>query len=161
MKEGDGQSNPYTGHNWGSGGAHIVNIERGWDRQNFVVMTGGIYFATSVPESSMAWDCNILPGQGGREEIGEHSNIEHLRAVLPPGQMLDAHQLYWMTDRTPHESLPLSEGGFRQFFRLVTSEVTLWYKEHSTPNPLGVVPDPAITRIVRGNKFSQDGVELE
>merc|ERR1712107_790288 len=62
--------------------------------------------------------------------------------------------------RTPHESLPLKTGAFRQFFRLVTSQVSLWYADHSTPNPLGVKPDPAITKIVRGNKFSKKGVEI-
>jgi len=160
-KKGEGQSTPYTGHNWGSGGAHIINTEGAWDRMNFVVMTGGIYMATSVPDSSMAWDCKIVPDSGGREEIGELGNIEHLRDVLPPGQMLAAHQMYWMTDRTPHQSLPLPEGGQRQFFRLVTSEVSLWYRDHSTPNPLGVVPDKSITKIVKGNKFSPEGVEME
>jgi len=54
----------------------------------------------------------------------------------------------------------LKKGAFRQFFRLVTSQVSLWYADHSTPNPLGVKPDPAITRIVVGDKFSEDGVEL-
>ena len=76
--------------------------------------------------------------------------------------------------RTPHESLPLKKGAFRQFFRLVTSQVvinslfislfaskvSLWYADHSTANPLGVKPDPAITRIVVGDKFSEEGVEL-
>merc|ERR1712223_684671 len=77
-----------------------------------------------------------------------------------PGIEPDPGRLYWLTDRTPHESLPLKTGAFRQFFRLVTSQVSLWYADHSTPNPLGVKPDPAITRIVVGDKFSEDGVEL-
>ena len=38
--------------------------------------------------------------------------------------------------------------------------MSLWYANHSTANPLGVKPDPAITKIVRGNKFSEEGVEL-
>ena len=62
--------------------------------------------------------------------------------------------------RTPHESLPLKEATFRQFFRIVTSKVSLWYRDHSTPNPLGVEPDPEITRTVVGDKFSEDGVEV-
>ena len=69
-------------------------------------------------------------------------------------------QLYWITDRTPHESLPLKEGTHRQFFRIVTSDVSLWYKDHSTANPLGVEPDPTITKIVVGDKFSEEGVEI-
>ena len=62
--------------------------------------------------------------------------------------------------RTPHESLALKQSSFRQFFRLVTSQVSLWYSNHSTPNPLGVVPDPGVTRVVTGDKFSEEGVEL-
>ena len=35
--------------------------------------------------------------------------------------------------------------------------MSFWYKDHSTPNPLGVLPDPAITKIVVGDKFSDEG----
>ena len=38
--------------------------------------------------------------------------------------------------------------------------MSLWYADHSTPNPLGVLPDPDVTRIVTGDKFSEEGVEL-
>ena len=56
--------------------------------------------------------------------------------------------------------MPLETSTYRQFFRLVSSEVSLWYRDHSTPNPLGVQPDPALTRLVAGDKFSQEGVVL-
>ena len=62
-----------------------------------------------------------------------------------------------MTDTTPHESLPLPVGTRRQYFRLVTNHVSVWYADHSDANPLGVVPDPKITTIVWGNKFTTDG----
>ena len=52
-----------------------------------------------------------------------------------------------MTDRTPHESLPLKPGQYRQYFRLVTSNVSVWYAKHSTPNPLGCTPGEGV-RIV-------------
>ena len=54
----------------------------------------------------------------------------------------------------------LKVGTHRQFFRIVTSDVSLWYKDHSTANPLGVEPDPKITKIVVGDKFSEEGVEI-
>ena len=54
----------------------------------------------------------------------------------------------------------MSERAYRQFFRLVTSKVSFWYKDHSTPNPLGVEPDPTITLTVVGDKFSKEGVEV-
>ena len=41
-----------------------------------------------------------------------------------------------------------------------TYQVSLWYTDHSTPNPFGVVPDPHVTRVVVGDKFSEEGVEL-
>ena len=49
---------------------------------------------------------------------------------------------------------------YRQFFRLVTANVSLWYRDHSTANPLGVEPDRNVTKIVVGNKFSEEGVEI-
>ena len=54
----------------------------------------------------------------------------------------------------------MTQAGYRQFFRLVSSEVSLWYRDHSTPNPLGVLPDPALTTTVAGDKFSPEGVEV-
>ena len=102
-----------------------------------------------------------------------------MREGLPGyGEELQAGQMYWLTDRyriynvyevilsrlitfrTPHESLPLKEGAYRQFFRLVTSQVSFWYKDHSTPNPMGVEPDATITRTLVGDKFSWEGVEV-
>jgi hypothetical protein len=49
--------------------------------------------------------------------------------------------------------MPLKQGTYRQFFRLVTHQVSLRFEDLSTPNPLGVVPNPALTKIVQGNKF--------
>ena len=63
-------------------------------------------------------------------------------------------EMVWITDCTPHESLPLPAGKSRQYFRLVTSDVSVWYADHSTPNPLGIVP-PENVKIVSGNKFDE------
>merc|ERR1712139_709132 len=64
--------------------------------------------------------------------------------------------MYWLTDRTPHETLPVKEDTYRQFFRVVTSSLSAWFPEHSTANRLGIKPDENITKIIEGNKF--DGV---
>jgi len=67
---------------------------------------------------------------------------------------LRANELFWMTDHTPHESLPITdkdEGKTRQFFRLVTPGVDVWYAAHSTPNPLGIQPE---CRIAYYDKFT-------
>jgi len=62
-----------------------------------------------------------------------------------------------MTDRTPHESLPIptasaAAGARRQYFRLVVGQVSAWFADHSTPNPLGTMP-PSGVHIVHGDKF--------
>ena len=93
------------------------------------------------------WDCSVLqPGL-----LGDCESIRGRIAKYGP-TALQANRLYWITDRTPHESLALAQSTYRQFFRLVTSKVDLWYEQHSTPNPLGVVPPPAV-RIVTESKF--------
>ena len=51
-----------------------------------------------------------------------------------------------MSDVTPHESVPFAEAAHRQYFRVVTSSVSVWYSKHSTANPLGITPDLSITR---------------
>ena len=64
---------------------------------------------------------------------------------------MQAGELYWITDRTPHESRPLPNGGHRKYFRLVTGDIGAWYQAHSTPNPNGIQP---AAPIVTHNKFT-------
>ncbi len=52
--------------------------------------------------------------------------------------------LYWITDRTPHEALPVKNNTYRQFFRVVANKIGVWWKEHSTENPFGILPDARI-----------------
>ena len=54
-----------------------------------------------------------------------------LDSVLDSGQQphLD------VTDRTPHQTVPQHESGYRQFFRLVTSEFNVWRGKHCGANP--------------------------
>lgn len=110
--------------------------------------TGGIFLCSSVDKSTRVWSCRIKP-----DAIGDLGSVEHLREHIGEGDDIEAGELVWLTDVTPHQSLPLSTPGPRQFFRLVTSEVTQWYAHHSTPNPLGTEPKPGLTEIVYGNKF--------
>jgi len=75
----------------------------------------------------------------------------------PCARTLEANELIWMTDRTPHESLPIptaaaAAGTRRQYFRLVVGQVSAWFADHSTPNPSGFLP-PGV-RVVRGDKFT-------
>ena len=163
LSEGCGSSHFYSGHRWGAGSCHIFKKNTDDDISYFDVIEkhvyvtfGGIYIASNVDDSCRAWNCSIAP-----EGVNKLGDIEYLRHMMPnDGELLKANQIYWMTDRTPHESLPLQQSTLRQFFRIVTSEVSFWYRDHSTPNPLGVVPDPSVTKIAVGDKFAKEGVEI-
>ena len=66
--------------------------------------------------------------------------------------------MWWLTDGCPHESLPLKETSFRQYFRLVTSDVSVWYSDHSTHNPVMSARDlwpPPGVQILEGSKFEE------
>ena len=130
-------------HHWGMGIGS-------YDKNSFKIK-GGIFMASNVDDSCQVWDCQVMDDN----LIGHLGDVEHLRSLLPESEMMKANCIYWITDRTPHESLPLKKDTFRQYFRLVTSQVSLWFEEHSTENPLGVVPDPKITKIVKGSKFNK------
>jgi hypothetical protein len=55
-------------------------------------------------------------------------------------------------------AMPTEKGTHRQFFRLVTKGVNVWYAKHSTRNPLGIVP-PESVRIIEADKFATGGSE--
>ena len=104
---------------------------------------GGLYMASNLSNTTKAWDKLIF-------NSGEGGNCEMFREELGEGLTLKGNTLYWMTDRTPHEALAQKEVRYRQFFRLVTSDVSLWYAKHSTSNPLGVQPQ---CEIINEDKF--------
>lgn len=101
----------------------------------------------STTRSTRIWDARVIDDS----VIGKGGDIEHLREFLK-GEGVLAEGLWWMTDATPHEAVPLLLPSKRQFFRLVTSEVSVWYSAHSTPNPTGVKPGRKVA-IIDGNKF--------
>jgi len=107
---------------------------------------GEIYIASTADDTCRVWNCHI-------EEPGHMGDCEHLRDQLQKPISLKANQLVWMTDSCPHEALPQNTEGERQFFRLVSPDVGLWYKSHSTPNPL--VELPSNIRVIEGNKFTK------
>lgn len=70
--------------------------------------------------------------------------------VSGDGSIMKPNTLYWMTDLTPHAALPALEDGMRQFIRVVSSQVDVWYDKHSTRNPLGIMPK---AKIITESKF--------
>ena len=120
---------------------------------------GGIFMASNLANSTQAWNMRVVSTEDGDEVIGAMGNLENLRHILPgKPEMLRPNMVYWMTDRTPHEALPVTEpeGVYRQYFRLVTGDVSLWFEEHSTKNPNGVVPDPNLTKTIKYSKFEDN-----
>jgi len=113
-------------------------------------MEGGIFMMSSIDDSCELYNCYIDDNC-----IGPLGSIEHMKYDIEKERNIiktSANELIWITDRTPHRSVPLKQGQYRQFFRLVTSNVSIWYENHSTTNPLGILPGPN-TKIVTMNKF--------
>jgi len=126
----------------------------GWGRGLFSLRgsdtyEGGIFMASSMGNTSEVWDALVDNRMTGI--VDRHGGCEHLRALIGEGTKLDAGELIWMTDCTPHEALSQKENGYRQFFRVVTPGITHWYADHSTENPKVSLP-PYVT-VVRGSKF--------
>lgn len=126
---------PKKGMGWG-GGWGSGKIDNG-------VVKGGLYFANSVDDSCKIWDMKI----DDPDKLGDCDRFMHM---LKNEISLKAGELYWLTDETPHQSIPLKESSHRQWFRFVSSQVGIWYEAHSTKNKLGVLPN---CQVVYGSKF--------
>ena len=153
-------------NNEGSGSYANIRCEHFWGNGMMINVPnpiGGIYMSSNVEHSCKVWNCKVEADKdSGDEAISNFGDIEHLRRFLldEDADILEANRLYWITDRTPHESVPLEKGQFRQFFRIVTSQVSLWFVDDNTENPNGVKPDPNITKIVKGSKFNPGSLEI-
>lgn len=104
--------------------------------------SGGMYQVSSISDSSRMW--NVQIPWYTTSILGNGSNLDYLRGVLDEAAeavVPRANEMYWMTDFTPHQALPLKQGANRQYFRLVTGKISGWWKEHSTANRYGVQPD--------------------
>eukprot|EP00798_Chlamydomonas_sp_ICE-L_P018307 gene18307-24768_t len=101
---------------------------RAWGRGAFTnCPVDGVYMASNVPQSTAVWSCLVKCPD---ELADSHGSIEHMREYLGPGDPLGANELCWITDRTPHEALPIqvpdedvwAEKVYRQLFRLVVPD---------------------------------------
>jgi len=125
----------HPGERWGGWGRGCIDDEK---------LIGGIYMSSTLDDTCRAWDVNISnPGHLG--------DCEHMRDLLTDPILFKKNELYWMTDSCPHESLPVEEDVYRQWMRFITSRLSVWYEDHSTPNPLGILPN---CEIIKGNKFA-------
>jgi hypothetical protein len=90
----------------------------------------GVYMA-STDGACRVWNCET-------HNVGDQGQVLQDLSKVSSYKM-NPNTLYWMTDRTPHEALP-SQKPYRQYFRLVSPKIGIWYAKHSTPNPYGIVP---------------------
>mmetsp|Transcript_10637 Transcript_10637/g.14360 ORF Transcript_10637/g.14360 Transcript_10637/m.14360 type:complete len:386 (+) Transcript_10637:81-1238(+) len=135
------------------GAAFTPGMEHSWGMGVFFgpdMYEGGIYMASCRENTSEVWDALVHKDVPGI--VDKHGGCEHLRPLIGPGTMLKSNQLIWMTDCTPHQAIPQEESGIRQFFRVVTPNISHWFAAHSTPNPLVPLPENVI--VVESNKFS-------
>ena len=126
----DPENREYMSVAWGMG-----HWDDGWP-------VDGIFLASNVASSTRVWPALV----DNSEELARNG-CERLRPHLGEATLLDANQLCWITDRTPHESVAIDRDVHRQFFRLVVGPVGVWYSKHNTENPLGVRPDAPVTDV--------------
>ena len=124
-------------HHWGCGVAYSPDE-----------LHGGLYMASNVSNTCAVY--NALIDKNGVDSQG---GMNHLRRLIGEPTLLEANELVWLTDCTPHEALPQEGPGYRQFFRLVTSKISLWYQGNSTANPKVALPD--YVQLILGSKFDQ------
>ena len=68
LSKGNGSSHMWNGHHWGQGNAHCVDVGDSRDsddwaeeNDNYFVVYGGIFIASSVANSCRAWNCEVAP----------------------------------------------------------------------------------------------------
>jgi hypothetical protein len=108
---------------------------------------------SNVDDACRVWHCSVADP---KTAVRENGDIEYMRPCLRklPSTLMKANEVWWMTDKTPHESLPLKEKTTRSYVRIVMSEVSVWYRQHSTANPLC---EPGC-EIIETSKFAPDYV---
>ena len=149
-------------------GHHVapVNMYWGGGPIRASCIYGGIFCCSNRGGTTAVYNCQVVDTITGEQVvIGRHGSVEHCRNLIEnisTCKLLDAGELVWFTDRTPHESLPIPiserddrHDNTRQFFRLVAGPVSAWFADHSTANPTGFeIPATAKVSIIHGSKYS-------
>jgi len=117
---------------------------------------GGIFMCSNVAGSTLFYDCEVKQEEMGAIPDGD---VESLRGEMGEPIINEAGGVYWINDRTPHESLPIQGGGERQYVRIVQSGISVWFSDHNTANPLCDVGKGVM--IVEGNKFEEGGLKVK
>ena len=113
---------------------------------------GGIYIGFNKENSVQVWDAKIKcdKSKNYKEIVDSDGKLDHVKPYIGQSTVLKGSTAYWITDRTPLECLPFHiNQSYLQCFQLVTHQVSFWFEEFSTKNPIGVMPDSKITKHVR------------
>ena len=70
--------------------------------------------ASTVEASCKVWKYQITQDCG--DIIGTLGDLEKYREFLLDSETMKPNQIYWLTDRTLHESLPLKKSTFTDSF---------------------------------------------
>ena len=101
-------------------------------------MDGGIFMASNLDSTCRIWNAQVeshaIGWEGDVEYLRDHlddvcrQNTSHTpRCRATKSRILTkANHVYWITDKTPHEAVPLSSSRKRQFFRLVVGPLSTW-----------------------------------
>ncbi len=100
----------------------------------------GIYMASTDGRCEI-WNTIV-------KNVDMHGKV--LNHLTCSSEIMQENTMYWFGDKTPHESLPALQSKERQWFRLVSPEIGIWFSKHNTENPLGVKPNAPISHM---NKF--------
>jgi hypothetical protein len=76
-----------------------------------------IYMASNISESLAVYPALVNEHE---KVTDKHGGLDHLkdRIKIKP-HLCEANKICWITDRTPHEALPVKNNVHRQFFKLV------------------------------------------
>jgi len=77
---------------------------------------GGLYMASTVSSS-----CRVYHALVEKTAVDSHGGLDFLAHMIPANTPRHAHdmqagELVWMTDRTPHRVMPQERSEYRQFF---------------------------------------------
>ena len=133
-------------------------------------LDGGIFMASNLDSTCRIWNAQVesraIGWEGDVEYLRDHlddvcvQNTSHTpRCRVTKSKILTkANTIYWITDKTPHEAVPVLSSGKRQFFRLVVGPLSTWHAAHNTANPNGIKP-PKSCKIVKFDKFGKKKVD--
>jgi hypothetical protein len=96
------------------GALYRCHVQWGFGMFGAEGITGGIYMASNCPMSTRVYHCKVTDPS----IVGTLGNVEHLRHLLNEHakcSILREGEIFWMTDMTPHESIPLQNDFKRNF----------------------------------------------